>query len=173
MVYKNEIKEIELFNIPIYSYSKAEFDQKWENKKLEGVKSWLESGKTVQQAKYLVQEFSHPYCIWKYNQIIGWFNVSIREQNDIFIEVFLTDAKTIRFDSTRKTFVVEKTSTNMHFDTTGMNNQEIVERIYQIISNYQKEKLARSRYIDFTNFNNVYQYIDYNKIIKNFKDWPL
>ena len=166
-------KEIELFSIPIYALTKNNFEQKWQKRDKECFDFWIKAGKTKQKAINLTLENGYPFRIWKYNQIIGWFNVSIKETNDIFIEVFLTTTKQIRIDSTRRNFCVERTSNNMHFDTTGMSNKDISETILKIINNFKDNNLSKNRFVDLTNYYNVFQFIDYNTIINNFKDWPL
>lgn len=164
-------KELVIANIPIYSMSKIRFEKKWECFKKYKIKNYIEHGLSEEKAMLYTNESVIPFSLWKYNQIIGYITIVLKEYDNIYFEIYKPDTKTFRYDSKTKHFMINKTVTGMHFKITDeMTNEIIIEQITRYIENYKKNYLNKNMFIDLDNFKLISKFIDYKFLIKNFEN---
>lgn len=59
-----------LFEIPIYSMSKKEFNRRWDKQKQKLHDTYVSHGHSEEDTQYYVSRFSFPRSLWEYNQIM-------------------------------------------------------------------------------------------------------
>ena len=143
------MKEVTLFEIPIYSMEEKEFNRRW-NKE---IKKYINTNEQYNQ----IWNTFFPKNLWKYNQIVGYIVINLIKYDygiDINFEWYQSDKKLYRFNSNEKNFVQKESLIGYHFfiDENDSNN-EIIKKLLKlsirknILVNYEEEaKFVRPEY---------------------------
>lgn len=149
-----------LFEIPIYSMSEAEFNNRWDarNKKLSEF-----FGEKV-NARLLAS--NHPENVWKYNQIIGYIVISV-SKSDVWFDIYKSlDSKYYAVSKT-KHFIQNMQVNGLHFGVNNENDTEIHEEIKDMLRNVEKDYIKKEMFIDYSTFSNVFDAIDIRRMMDN------
>lgn len=156
-----------LFEIPVYCTSEDIFYRKWKRKKDEMYENFLNSGHTPKSARECVARCCYPKDRWRYNQIIGYITVSISPGN-VWFNVFCSMDKRIPFNSGKKHFIEDWHIGGYHFFVPDREtNEQIREKIRQMLHFIQNEQLKKEYDVDFTVFENIFQYVDVRQAISD------
>ncbi len=98
------MKEKLLFEIPIYSMNQNTFENKWEQFKQRNIENYLKINPELGDYEYRLKKIYFPQYVWKYNQIIGYIQIVIKNR-DIIFELFITKDKNIHYDGKTKHFI--------------------------------------------------------------------
>lgn len=161
------MKELKIFEIPIYSKTKEKFDKKWEDYIYSYVKKTTEDNK-----EDLKNSLNNLYCynkIWKYNQIIGYIVISIKN-SAIWFDEYATDDKKIHFNGGKKHYIHYLNLIGYHFYVDkNKADKEIKEEINKWLFSIEKNILFKSWYLDRSLFDNMIKYINIRNIIDDIK----
>ena len=159
------MQEILLFEIPIYSMTKLNFDSKWKKFKQKMIDDYLNINNDLGDYKTQLNKIYLPFSIWRYNQIIGYIQISI-ENEDIVFDLYLTNDKNIHYNSKTKHFIKYLQTTGLHFYTGNKTDNEIKDEIDNYLLMIKNDFLKKNNYIDITAYNNIVKSINIKKIIK-------
>ena len=157
-----------IFEIPIYPTCETAFYRKWtsfiENQSLE----WLNGGWNIEDAQREIRSIYFPKTIWKYAQIIGYLTIDI-SKNEISFNVYLPlGKKHFPYNSSTKNFPQSLQPNDAHvYIEEKMTNRNIRAKILEMIEQIQKAHFPKY-YLDLTVFQNVIDYIDFQKILFDF-----
>lgn len=93
-----------LFEIPIYSMSKKEFNRRWDKQKQKLHDTYVSHGHSEEDTQYYVSRFSFPRSLWEYNQIIGYIKISV-SRHDVWFDIYCSLDKIYYADSKQKHFI--------------------------------------------------------------------
>lgn len=158
------MKNIKIFEIPIYSTSQSSFNEKWNFKKQEYIEWSCKLGNEYNYAKRIFSEIYLPYSIWIYNRIIGYISLSINNK-DIVLDLYLSKNKKFPFDSQKRSFIQFVPTNGLHFYSGHMSDQDIKNEIQNYIDMINKDFLNNKRYIDLSVYNSIIGYLNIKKII--------
>lgn len=152
-----------IIDIPIYGMSEKKFKDDYEK----FCKRLLHKYHDRPDEHISLYEELHPgeKC-WKFNEIIGYFSVSLTS-SDIWIELYLADTKRIVSRSPQKRFIRNQHINGAHFRCNGMDNKTIKESIIEQIETARKHTLPKSRFVDFEIFENTIDYIDIKQMMED------
>lgn len=159
------MKEKILFEIPIYSMPKNVFDNKWKKIKQREVENLLKINDELDKYEYWINKIYFPISVWKYNQIVGYIQILIKNK-DIIFELFLTEDKNIHFNGKSKHFIVYSPTNGLHFFTDDKNNQEIKDEITKFLSIIKRDFISKRFFVDLTTYNNLINNINIKQIIE-------
>lgn len=162
---RNDVKEKILFEIPIYSMSRDEFDAKWSARCAALYNHLIEHGHTDDSAKESVSAICYPYRVWEYNQIVGYIKISV-SATDVLFRLYCSMEKRHRFNSKEKHFIQDWGITGAHFYADGMSNKEIKEGIRFWLNAIEKDYLHKKYHVEYETFNNVFDFIDIREIME-------
>ena len=86
------MKEVTLFEIPIYSMEEKEFNRRWDKE----IKKYIYTNEQYNQ----IRNTFFPKNLWKYNQIIGYIVINLLKYDygiDINFEWYQSDKKLYRY----------------------------------------------------------------------------
>ena len=148
-----------IFEIPIYSMSKKEFNKRWDKRKTEWIEDSVRIGNSVEKAKEIIYVCYYPQYIWKYNQIVGFVEISIGLR-DVVLNVQKTlDTRMVAVSKT-KHFIQDLRTNGMHFPISGLHNVEIVSEIDDLLKGIQKDLPGKMcLYLD--TYNRIKNHIDF------------
>ena len=89
-----------LFEIPIYSMSKKEFNRRWDKQKQKLHDTYVSHGHSEEDTQYYVSRFSFPRSLWEYNQIIGYIKISV-SRHDVWFDIYCSLDKFIMLAASR------------------------------------------------------------------------
>lgn len=153
-----------IFDIPIYSMTENQFTQKWEQNLKAEIDKLVLHGHERSKAEQTLREILGTKLFYKYNQIVGYIAV-VKEQNDISFELYLSENKHYRYNTTRQNNIRYSIQVGRHFyirDNWG--NKEIADEIYSWLTREAEYQKERGRYLDLTLFLTTYKHIDYMAI---------
>lgn len=154
------MKEVAIFDIPVYSGNEETFNKKWAKKKQKEIACFIDHGHSSESAAENVNRICGNESIWKFNQIIGYITVLISRQ-DIRLEVSLMPAGSrFRFETRPKKYIRAVEYNGLHFRIVGMDNDGIKKALLEEIQSLQK-RLSEPRYIDIKTLLNVIDHIDF------------
>lgn len=155
------MKQVKIFEIPIYSMKKETFDNRW--------KSYFKNNfnnldKEIMES---IKDVYFPMNVWKYNQIVGYITISI-SKNDIWFDLYSSLNKKFQFKSKTKQFIQDINLLGWHFRVEDDDNNDFIKNeIIKWLNNLIKEKQFKSRYIDLSVFNEQVQFINIRDAIDN------
>lgn len=155
-----------LFEIPIYAMSEKEFNKRWNKKKAELYDMFINGGNTEKDAKLYVSDSCFPRCLWKYNQIIGYIRISV-SRHDVWFDVYRSLDKIYYATSKQKHFIEDMHANGTHFYVSKQSDKEIKREIREMLKDIEKEHLRKSFYVDYSTFNNIFEYINIQEIMKS------
>ena len=154
-----------LFEIPIYSMSEKEFNKRWKKRKDFLYNMFISGGSTEDNAKLGVSYSCFPKCIWKYNQIIGFIQISV-SRRDVWFDIYRSLDKIYYADSKSKHFIQNIHANGTHFYVSGMTNEDIKQNILKELKSIEKYHLEKKFYVDYSAFYNIFDYVDISQIMK-------
>lgn len=154
-----------LFEIPIYSMSKKEFNRRWDKQKQKLHDTYVSHGHSEEDTQYYVSRFSFPRSLWEYNQIIGYIKISV-SRHDVWFDIYCSLDKIYYADSKQKHFIQNIQANGTHFYSSKPDNKMIKEEIFKWLKAIEKDHLKKSFYVDYTAFNNIIEYVDIEQIMK-------
>ena len=156
-----------IFEIPIYLMPKSVFDEKWaqwKSKWYEIIKQRGRSQGEINETMSLIMRGQYPRNIWKYNQIVGFVEVSITSRDIVFNECRTLDKK-IRAITNKKHFIQDLHTIGKHFPIDNLENKELVNYIDEYITSI-KHNLPGKMCLDLDTYERIKHHIDFKGIHK-------
>lgn len=147
-----------IYEIPVYSVSEEEFIEKWDKRKTKIIRSFMEHGHKEESANQGFKDCYYPQYLWKYNQIVGYINISVTNQ-DVDFKLFCTLDKNIRAISSKKHFIQDWRINGMHFYALHKDNGFLRENIKSLLQEV-KAMLPKRYYVDDSSFRNTIDCMD-------------
>jgi hypothetical protein len=116
-----------------------------------------------------VKQFTLPYCLWQYNNIMGYIKISA-SKSDIFFDIYKSSCQKYSYKSKRKKFIQNIYANGLHFYVSNMSNNEITAMILEYLQDIQKNHFSKNRFIDYSIFNNIINFIDIVGIMNSIQD---
>ena len=158
-----------IFEIPIYSMSEKEFDEKWEERISKDVKKIALKGHAEEEAWELAEYLTFEKRIWKFNRIIGYILISVCKQ-DIWFDLYLSDIQKFSYLGVPKPCIQNQNLLGYHFRTVDLeSNIKIRLRIIQELKKLIKQHVKKKYYVEMNIFNRTIDYIDFLDIQKRIK----
>lgn len=161
------MKKKYFFDIPIYRLSIHEYKNECDKNIKNGYncffinKDGIKKNELITFDNYYKKAIRH-YDIWEYNEIIGYIRLYI-QGNQIRGEYY--QHKSTRIRKTRiKSFIFKTHKLSPEISIYNKTNFEIYILILDYLENCKLE--LKKRFIDISNFKNIGQYVDWNKLIK-------
>ena len=154
-----------LFEIPIYAMSEKEFNKRWDKKKAKIYDMFISHGHTDKSAKSGISTLCCPRCVWKYNQIIGFIKISV-SRHDVWFDIYSSLDKKYYADSKQKHFIQDILANGTHFYVSNQSNDGIKQTIREWLKYIEKEHLQKSFYVDYSTFNNIFNHVNIEQIMK-------
>ncbi|MDD3369652.1 MAG: hypothetical protein PHP50_12355 [Lachnospiraceae bacterium] len=158
-------KEILLYEIPVYAISEVDFNKKWGERRKEIKENFIKHGHTEESANQGFRSAFFPQYVWKYNQIVGYINISVTRQ-DINVSLFCTSDKTIRVISSKKHLIQKWEKNGLHFYALHKDNEYLRERTKSFLKDV-KEMFPEKYFVDDLAFENTIGSLDIQGIMKN------
>lgn len=159
-----------IFEIPIYSMTEKEFKHrwdKWENDLRERSDQANHSEEETEEIVKSIMSNQYPRNVWKYNQIVGFVEISISNR-DIAFNVQRTLDTRIQAVGKTKHYIQDMMTNGMHFPIEKLTNSEIVSEIDTYLQSIEKG-LKKPFCLYRDTYNNIKNYIDFNALIDNNK----
>lgn len=159
------MREVLLCDIPIYPISKENYNKKVDSKR-EGLYNYFierqnEDKFSREQSKRLML----PFVNWKYNEMIGYIEVSINK-NDVVFNLYLSDIERYKYFSCKKHYINFVPTCGLHFYSGNKNDKEIKDEIKMYVEMIKNDVICRkSTYLDTTILKNIFEYVDIRKFI--------
>ncbi|MDP4119607.1 MAG: hypothetical protein Q8876_00915 [Bacillota bacterium] len=154
-----------IFDIPIYSMPKKEFDRRWNIIKNKMYDNFIAHCHTDKSALEGISYCVHPRDIWKYNQIIGYISVSV-SNHSIWFDVYCTQDKKMVVDSKTKHFIVNLGAIGCHFHVNdSMTDEDIRKEILSFLDMIEKDYFHKRFFVDYESFINTINFFNIRKII--------
>lgn len=140
------MKEIKLFEIPIYSMSEEEYKKRC-YKYINECASNTTPGNYKSFYSFLENSY-YKKRPWKYNQIVGYIVISFKD-NSIWFDKYCTFDKRIRAIADKKHVIHNMMLNGYHFYLkAGMTNEEIKKEIIKWIDSIEKNIINKPLYLD-------------------------
>lgn len=159
------MQEKTLFEIPIYAMSENEFNARCSKKREKLYTDFIKHGHTDESAKRGVSDCFYPNYLWKYNLIIGYIKVSV-SAIDVIFEIFCSLDKMFRIDSKKKHFIENWHCNGTHFYAIDKSETIVKQEIRTWLKDIEEEYLQGRFYIDYSTFNNIFDFIEIKEIMK-------
>lgn len=160
------MKEKVLFEIPIYSTSKENFDKKWDKVKEQTYEDFISHGHTEESAKKYSRSLYFPQSIWKYNHIVGYITIVVTE-NDFIFETYRCADTRYYFNTKTKHFIQYSPINGMHFYTGSKSDDEIEKEILSFLTEISEKFIPKRFFVDFSVYDNLICYVDIREFIDN------
>ncbi len=148
-----------IFEIPIYSMSEQEFNQRRDKKKKKLIKWFMSFGNSEERAREIFSIRSHPEYIWKYNQIVGFVEIAISFRDLSFNVQKTLDQRMVALSKT-KHFIQDMRMGGEHFPIVNMSNEEILFEVEDYLKTLQKE-LSGKMCLYLDTFDIIKKHIDF------------
>lgn len=152
-----------IFEIPIYSMPKKEFERRWNKWKDDWYKRSEQMGHSAEETEEVVNSImvaQYPRNVWKYNQIVGFVEIAINSR-DISFNVQKTLDKRIQAVGKTKHYIQDMMTNGKHFLYHNMTNEEIVTEIDAYLDSIEHE-LTKPFCLCRDTYNNIKNHIDFN-----------
>lgn len=159
------MKQKTLFEIPVYAMNEKEFNTRWDKKKTKLYNKFMNSGHSDESARLAISTICDSRCTWKYNQIVGCIKISV-SRDDVWFDIYCSLDKIYYADSKRKHFIQHLGGDGMHFYIDNKSNAEIKQEIREYLKNIERDCLKAKFYVDYSTFNNIFDLIDIEQIVK-------
>ena len=140
------MKEIKLFEIPIYSmkeeeYKKRCFDYIDKNAKCTSKENYDDFHEYLKRIYYIDRQ-------WKYNQIVGYITISYSNES-VWFEKYATFDKKIHAISNKKHYIHNYRLSGFHFYIySSMSNDEIKKEICKWLKSIEDELIPKPLFLD-------------------------
>lgn len=155
--------KILLYELPIYLLSEKAFLSKCQKEKEKTIKLFVENNSSEEKAIESFQRNFYPKYIWKYNQIIGYIEISATKQ-DIFFELYCTMDKRIHLFSGQKHYIEDWRISGAHFNWGNKSNAEIRKEIIEHIKSVKK-MVDKKYYINDKALIVTLRYLDIKRLL--------
>ena len=145
--------------------TEKEFNKRWNRKKADLYDMFIAHGHTEKSAKEGVNSSCFPRSLWRYNQIIGYIQISV-SRSDIWFELYRSLDRIYYADSKYRHFIQSLQTNGTHFYAADGNNEYIKNNIKEWLETIEKDYLRKSFYVDYSVFENVIDFIDISAIMK-------
>lgn len=146
--------------------SEKEFNKRWEKRKNFLYNMFIRGGNTEDNAKLGVSYSCFPKCVWKYNQIIGFIQISV-SKHDVWFDIYRSLDKIYYANSKSKHFIQDIHANGTHFYASNLTNEEIKQNILKWLKSIEKNHLEKRFYVDYSAFRNIFDYVDIAQIMKS------
>lgn len=155
-----------LFEIPIYAMSKKEFNKRWDKQREKMYNNFISLGNTDEKAQIYISRFCFPYSIWEYNQIIGFIKISVSGR-EVCFNLYCSSDKIYHAHSKNKHFIQYEPTNSTHFYVSDLIDEKIKQNIRKQLKSIEKDKLKKKFYVDYSTFDNIFEYVDIAQIMKS------
>ena len=147
-----------IIEIPIYSMKENIFDNKW---------NYFFEKNFIGNPNYQdIKNSYYPQYVWKYNQIIGYLEITYFNNTIWFDEYCVMDEK-IYAKSNKKHFIVNMELNGYHFFIDkNMDNPKIIKEILFYINSFEKDIMNQKYYLDKEEYINILKYLNIKKLIE-------
>lgn len=153
-----------IFEIPIYSMREDKFYKKWKIYKDKSIKHFLELNDELGDYELWFDKFNFPKSVWKYNQIIGYIQIFIKEK-DVIFDLWLCRDKKYFYNTTKKHFIEYMPTNGLHFFTNNMRDEEIKVEMNKFLKMIEKDFIKKNMYLDKTIYNNLINIINIKNMV--------
>ena len=160
-----------IYEIPIYSMSESEFKQRWDKWKDKWYDASSQIGHTEEEKEEIVRSImnnQYPKNVWKYNQIVGFVEISINNNIDVTFNVQKTLDTKIRAVGKTKHYIQDMMTNGMHFYAGTSTNLEIISEIDSYLDSIEKG-LKKPFYLYRDTYDNLKYYIDFKGMLEKNK----
>lgn len=129
-----------IYEIPIYSMPEKEFKRrwdKWENDLRECSEQTGHSEEEMEEVVKSIMSNQYPRTVWKYNQIVGFVEISISNR-DVAFNVQKTLDTRIQAVGKTKHYIQDMMTNGIHFPSGKLTNSEIVAEIDTYLDSIEK-----------------------------------
>lgn len=162
----NDMKEKTLFEIPIYSMSEIEFNNRWENIKNKHNSNFYSRNNSKEDTQNAFFNIYYPRNVWEYNQIIGYVKISVTQQ-DVNFKIYCTSDKRFYADTCVKHFIKDTFTIGSHFYAGSDSDETIKNNIRDWLHSFKSDSYYKRFYFDFTTYNNLIDFINIKEIMKS------
>lgn len=155
-----------LFEIPIYAMSKKEFTKRWDKQRKKMYNDFISFGHTDESARQGISLCCFPRSVWEYNQIIGFIKISV-SRRDVWFDIYRSLDKIYYADSKNKHFIRYTPTNDTHFYVSNFIDEQIKQNIRKQLKSIEKDHLKKSFYVDYSTFDNIFEYVDIAQIMKS------
>lgn len=147
-----------IIEIPIYSMKENIFENKW--------KYFFEKNFRDNPKYQDIKNGYYPQYVWKYNQIIGYLEITYFNNTIWFDEYCVMDEK-IYAKSNKKHFIINMELNGYHFFIDkNMDNQKIIKEILFYINSFEKDIMNQKYYLDKEEYINILKCLNIKKLIE-------
>ena len=151
------MSEIKIIEIPIYSMKEKIFDKKW--------KKFFDNNFGENENYNDIKRCYFPQYVWKYNQIIGYLEVTYANSSIWFKEYCTMDEK-IYAKYKKKHYIINMQLNGYHFFIKdSMKNSEIIEEIVFWINSFEKEVMNKKYYLNKDEYVNILKCMNIRQLI--------
>lgn len=154
-----------IFEIPIYSMREDKFHKKWKDYKDNSIKHFLELNDELGDYELWFDKFNFPQSVWKYNQIIGYIQISIKEK-DVIFDLWLCRDKRYVYKTNKKNFIEYMPTNGLHFFTNNISDKQIKMEIDKFLKIIERDFIKKNMYLDKTIYNNLINNINIKNMIE-------
>ena len=152
------MNEIKIIEIQIYSMKEKIIDKKW--------KEFFDNNFGENENYNDIKQCYFPQYVWKYNQIIGYLEVTYVNSTIWFKEYCTMDEK-IYAKSKTKHYIINMQLNGHHFFVKdGMKNSEIIEEIVFWINSFEKEVMNKKYYLNKEEYINILKCMNIRQLIE-------
>ena len=161
------MKGILLCDIPIYPISKEGYDKKVNSKREEYYNYFTERQNEDEFSKEQSKRLMLPFVNWKYNEMIGYIELSINK-NDVVFNLYMADIERYKYFGYKKHYMNFIPTCGLHFYAGNKNDKEIKDEIKEYVNMIKNDVIYRKNsYLDETILINIIEYVDIRKFIDN------
>ena len=155
-----------LFELPIYAFSKVEFEKKIQELYDLEMREKEVNNQTYEEKLVSTHLALSPYKYYDYNHIIGVLCILYDKSDVYFCEYDAINMTRYRLKSNKKIFLEKMETVGMHFRHKDIDNDLIINKLNNYVKALSKKYKSRNRYINVECFDNVYKFLDYKKMFK-------
>ena len=160
---RNYMKEIKLFEIPIYSMKRVEYEKRCFNY-INKHANETSQGNYKNFYTYL-ENIYYRKRPWKYNQVVGYIVISYRDSS-IWFDKFCTPDKKIHAIADKKHIIQNMQLNGYHFYLSKkMNNEDVRKEIINWVGSIEKYVLNKPFFLDKEMFLLQLEFIDIKRMI--------
>ena len=153
------MNKVKIIEIPIYSMKEKTFETKWNNFFNKNYKNNPNFND--------IKNCYFPQFVWKYNQIIGYLEITYYNNTIWFDEYFTMDDK-IYAKSKSKHFITNMQLNGYHFWIKDkMKNEDIINEIIFWINSFEKEVMNKKNYLCKDEYIKILKCMNIKKLIEN------
>ena len=155
--------------IPIYHLTREAWDKKAYAEKGRDRENYMAVHSIIDEEHFnrMMTGKYYPKTMWDFNYLDGFLVLYI-DKRDFLLEeygIYRPPAK-FYWKSEIKRWFIPTNRSGLHFSINGMNNEEICQRLVELIDIYKKEA-EKGRYVDDSCLRNILPAIDFLSLIRD------